>query len=255
MEQENQLQDWAQQNKDTIGLVGGTLLALFGLSRRSFGGAVVAAVGGVLVYRSLTATSIDEEGNEQQMVNKLRGPVRVRKAITIQRPREEIFAFWRDFNNLPRFMKHLEKVVRIDERITRWTAKAPMGTVTWDAEITAETPGEMIAWRSLEGADIENHGVVTFTPAPGGRGTEVRVELEYNPPAGKLGMAVAKLFGEEPQSQVHEDLTRLRALLEAGEVPTIEGQPSDKVRREKGLLGTRLRGASLTPEQMAEVNG
>ncbi|HEY0868604.1 MAG TPA: hypothetical protein VGE01_14565, partial [Fimbriimonas sp.] len=115
--------------------------------------------------------------------------------------------------------------------------------------------GEMIAWRSLEDADIENHGSVTFLPAPGGRGTEVRVEMEYNPPAGKLGVAIARLFGEEPQSQIHEDLLRLRALMEAGEVPTTDGQPSDKVRRAKGLLGTRLTGPGLTEEQMAEVNG
>jgi uncharacterized membrane protein len=250
METREELLDTLRQHEDTITLVGGALLAVIGLRRGSLGGLVLALAGSALVARAFTvnAPEIDEEGAPTPV---WKGPVRVRKAITIQRSRQEIFDFWRQFENLPRFMKHLEEVKTLDERTSRWTARAPLSTVTWDAEITAETPGVMIAWRSLDGAQIENHGVVTFTDAPGGRGTEVTVELEYAPPAGKLGAMVAKLFGEEPQSQIHEDLLRLRALLETGEVPTIDGQPSDQVRRAKGLIGTRVFGASTEREAEA----
>jgi uncharacterized membrane protein len=145
--------------------------------------------------------------------------IRVQQSITVNRPPEELYRFWRDFANLPRFMRHLEAVQVTSETRSHWQVKAPIGMrVEWDAEIINDRPNELIAWRSCEGADVDNAGTVHFTPAPGGRGTEIRVELQYIPPGGVLGAAIAKLFGEAPDQQVSEDLRRLRQVVEVGEV-------------------------------------
>ncbi|HYP25401.1 MAG TPA: SRPBCC family protein [Blastocatellia bacterium] len=141
------------------------------------------------------------------------------ETCTIMRPPEEVYGFWRDFRNLPRFMNHLESVDVIDERRSHWVAKGPLGaTVEWDAEITDDTANESISWRSLEGSEVDNYGTVRFTRAPGDRGTEVRVEIEYNPPGGALGAGIAKIFGEAPEQQVKDDLSRFKQVLEIGEV-------------------------------------
>jgi uncharacterized membrane protein len=143
----------------------------------------------------------------------------VKVTATVNRPVAEVFGFWRDLSNLPRFMHHLERVQVLDGKRSRWTASAPAGTtVEWEAEITEERPNALIAWRSLPGSSIENAGRVTFKPAPGGRGTEVQVELVYRPPFGRVGALVAKLFGEEPQEQMKHDLRMFKAVLETGEV-------------------------------------
>ena len=152
------------------------------------------------------------------------GATRVRKSLIINRPPEELYQFWRDFENLPRFMQHLESVRVTGEGRSHWVAKAPAGTtVEWDAEITEDRPNELIAWRSLEGADVENAGSVRFEPAPGNRGTIVRVEIEYNPPGGALGAAVAWLFGEEPGQQAQDALRCFKQVMETGEVVLSEG--------------------------------
>ena len=143
----------------------------------------------------------------------------VTKTTTINRPPEELYRFWRDFENLPRFMRHLEAVKVTAPGRSHWKAKAPAGqTVEWDAEVTEDRPNELIAWRSLEGADVANSGSVRFTPATGGRGTVVRVEVQYDPPGGKAGALVAKLFGEEPEQQVQDDLRAFKQVIETGEV-------------------------------------
>lgn len=140
-------------------------------------------------------------------------------AITINRPTAEVYAFWHDFENLPRFMQHLESVRVIDAGRSHWVANGPAGTtVEWDAEIVEERPNELIAWRSLAGADLQHAGTVRFQPAPGKRGTEVQVQLDYQPPVGALGTAVAWLFGEAPGQQVAADLRRFKQIMETGEV-------------------------------------
>jgi uncharacterized membrane protein len=137
----------------------------------------------------------------------------------VGRPVEEVYAYWRDFENLPRFMRHLEVVRVIDDRRSHWVARAPAGkTVEWDAEITEDRPNELIAWHSLEGADVHNGGSVRFLRAPGGRGTEVRVEIEYVPPLGKLGSKIAMLWREEPGQQVQDDLRHFKQVMETGEI-------------------------------------
>lgn len=152
--------------------------------------------------------------------------VRERATITVRRPVDEVYGFWRDFEHLPRFMYHLESVRATGDDRSHWVARAPTGaSVEWDAVIVADTPGELIAWRALEGASIDNSGSVRFAPAPRGQGTEVTVELEYSPPGGKAGVAVARLFGEEPRQQMRDDLRRLKQVLETGEVVRSEGSP------------------------------
>ncbi|HXE56657.1 MAG TPA: SRPBCC family protein, partial [Gemmatimonadales bacterium] len=179
--------------------------------------AAAAAVAGVAVLDLVASRRLSAAG---VAAGARRGrALQATRTITIGRPAEEVYRFWRDLENLPRFMSHLDSVRVLDQRRSHWVARAPAGrTVEWDAEIVEDRAGELIAWRSLEGADVPNSGSVRFTPAPGGRGTEVRVQLQYQPPGGAVGAAVAKLFGEEPGQQVASDLRRLKQVIETGEV-------------------------------------
>ena len=153
--------------------------------------------------------------------------MRTTAAITVNRPVEDVYLYWRQFENLPTFMYHLESVEVLDENRSRWQAKAPAGTrVTWEAELVEDNLNALIAWRSLEGADVDNTGAVTFTPAPAGQGTEVTVDVEYRLPGGKLTALVAKLFGEEPAQQIHDDLRRFKQVLETGEVLRSDASPA-----------------------------
>lgn len=214
-------------------VIGGVALAAYGLRRRSLGGAALSLAGAGLVYRGLTGYCQIYQAlgiNTSQKGWATEG-IEVQKSITIDKSPEEVYRFWRRFENLPRFMTHLKSVQSLDHRRSHWVAKAPLGTTAeWDAEITEERENEVIAWRALEGTRIPNRGSVRFRHAPGGRGTEVRVSLAYAPPMGKLGATFAKLFGEEPGQQLSEDLRRLKWLLETGEIPTTEGQASGIVR-------------------------
>jgi uncharacterized membrane protein len=178
------------------------------------------------------ATVLDVRCSQQLTRSEdITGPIRVKKSITINRPPEEVYRFWRELQNLPRFMYHLEAVQKVDEKRSHWIAKGPAGRkVEWDAQIIEERPNELIVWRSLPGSDVDNSGSVRFERAPGGRGTVVGVELQYRPPVGAMGATVAKLFGEEPGQQVEEDLRRLKQVMEAGEILTTEGQPAGRAR-------------------------
>ena len=154
---------------------------------------------------------------------------KVVKACTIKRSPEELFRFWRRLENLPKFASQLVSITETSDKESHWVAKSPTKHVLeWDAVIINEHQNQLIAWESKPGADIPHAGTVRFQPAPGGQGTEVIVAFEYVPPGGKLGAAIAKLHGEEPELQVEEDLMRFKALMEAGEIPTTQGQPTGK---------------------------
>lgn len=195
------------------------------------------ATGHCVAYEALGLRTDDEERSQPRVV-KQHGPaavldasqsVRVEHAVTVARPREELYRFWRDLTNLPRVMRHLESVTVHDDTRSHWKARSPGGgTIEWDAVIHNEVQNEIIAWKSAPGARVPNAGSVNFADAPGARGTEVRVLLEYAPPGGRMGSLVAKLLGEEPDLQVREDLRRFKALMETGEVPTTDGQPSGR---------------------------
>jgi uncharacterized membrane protein len=208
----------------------GAALLLGGLRRRSLGGLLLAALGGALAWRGISgrcrlysALGLDTRGHE--------GPARpedfyqrgvlVHAAVTINAPPEQLYQFWRSLENLPRFMRNLEEVRVIDDKRSHWVVKGPAGTrVEWDAEIINDEPPHTIAWRTLEHADVEHTGSVRFVPAPGNRGTHVKVRMEYLPPGGKVGNVFLKVIGEDPHAQVKEDLRRLKQILETGEVPT-----------------------------------
>ena len=148
-----------------------------------------------------------------------KGIIVTRRSVTVGRPIEEVYSFWRNFENVPQFMRHLETVTDLGEGRSHWVAKAPAGQeVQWEARITEERENELIAWKSEEGSQVKNAGRVSFLPAPGKRGTEVRVELEYDPPFGKLGSKVAMLFREEPGQQVQDDLRHFKQVMEIGEI-------------------------------------
>lgn len=185
------------------------------------------------IYRALGLSSNKRAEGERRGVSTERSKY-VQSAVTINAEPARIYQFWHQFENLPRFMLHLESVSRLEGGGWHWVAKAPLGkTVEWDAEVTQDITDRLIAWRSRPGSEIANEGTVEFAAAPGGRGTEVRVRLMYEPPAGKLGVLVAKLFGEEPQQQVDEDLRRLKSLIETGEIPTIAGQSSGRAKESR----------------------
>ncbi len=219
-----------------ISSVGGGALASYGLMRRSLAGAALALAGGYLVYRGVSGYDATYQALGVKVTNAGDSSIHVQKAIIVNKSREELYRFWRDFENLPHFMRHLESVTTSDDRRSHWVVKAPLGSVEWDAEITEERPNELIVWRSVAYADIQHTGSVRFRDAPGGRGSEVHVTLEYKPRAGGTGAIVAKLFGEEPAQQVGEDLRRFKQVMEAGEISTTEGQPSGR----RSLVGRVL---------------
>lgn len=218
-------------------------LALLGMaarsraSRRGRLNIATAAVAGVAVLDIISSM----ENARRERVEQGKPPqaeLHVTKSITINRPAEECYRFWHDFESFPRFMQHLESVKITGGNRTHWKAKGPAGTsFSWDAELTADEPNRYLAWRSIEGSGIDNSGNVRFEPAPGGRGTIVRVELHYVPPAGMAGAMIARMFGEEPSQQVDEDLRRFKWLIESGEIPTTIGQPSGP----RGVIGRLLR--------------
>ena len=218
-----------------VGLVG------YGLRRRDPIGLIVALVGGALLRRGATghcsvyqalgvstgpaddvldAPVHDDVTGRAATVN-ARKAVKVEHSVTIDRPRAELFAFWRNFENLPRFMDHLVSV-RVDSRTrSHWTAKAPVGqTVEWDAEIVNEVPDSIIAWKSVGDPDVANAGAVNFSDAAGGQGTVVRVTLDYEPPGGKLGAMLSHVINEEPDQQVRDDLRRFKQLMESTDHPS-----------------------------------
>jgi uncharacterized membrane protein len=208
-------------------MLGGGALALYGLRRGSVAGAMMALAGGTLVYRG--ATGHCPAYGALGVSTAESGGVTLEQSMTIYRPVEAVYPFCRDFENLPRFMENLESVTRIGEGRWHWVAKAPLGMrLEWDTEIVEDRENAYLAWRSLPGSQIEQAGRERFTEAPGGRGTEVHVVLEYRLPGGQIGTALTKLLGKAPEQMLREDLRRFKQVLEAGEVPTTTGQASGR---------------------------
>jgi uncharacterized membrane protein len=155
----------------------------------------------------------------------------VRHSLAVNRSPEELYRFWRNVANLPQFMKDLQFVTEQDDRRSHWVAKGPAGTnLEWDCQIIEDRPGELIAWRSLPGSGVRHSGRVQFDKAPAGHGSYVRVEIDCSPAGGLVGAGIARLLGRSPEQMVREDLRRFRQLMEAGEIPTTDGQPSARSR-------------------------
>ncbi len=211
----------------------GMSFALLGLLRRGIIGAGMGGFGAALIHRGMTGHCPMYAALRVSTAHGVRGPsasvphlqgIRVKHATTIHQQPNDIYRFWRQLENLPKFMRHLESVIDLGGGRSRWRAKGPADSVVaWDAEIINDVENELIAWRSLPGSQIPNAGSVRFQPALG-EGTIVTVTLEYDPPAGLIGAAIAKLLGADPDAQVKEDLHDLKVLLEGGEAPHLGAQ-------------------------------
>ncbi len=195
-------------------------------------GTVLLGVGSYLIYRGVAKQGGSSSRNTgtygQNRGGGSQGEAqRVRESVTINKSASELYHYWRHLSNLSDIMSHLESVTEKTDTRSHWVARGPVGTnVEWDAEVTQDIENQLIAWKAVEDADVQNEGSVTFAEAPGGRGTEVRVNLTYHPPGGQLGAAVAKLFGEEPSQQLSDDLRRFKQRMETGVTATTQGQPS-----------------------------
>jgi uncharacterized membrane protein len=213
------------RNERVVSALLGGALAAYGLKRRGPRGLSLAAMGAELIYRGLSGhcmaygalgmnTSKEPALGETAEVDSTKS-IDVRRSIEIDRPREELFAIWRDFSRLPQFMAHLERVDVLSSTKSHWVTKGPIGTtVEWDAEIVDERENEWIAWQSIEPAQVPNNGTVMFRESPGG-GTEIFVTLEAEPPAGKLGDLVARMFGRSPDRQVRMALEKFKEMVES----------------------------------------
>jgi len=211
-------------------IVSGMLFTTFGLRRASPIGYAMAAAGGVLLFRGVTGycpvTEVLTTDHARKHTHDT--AVRIKESVTIDRPRSELYAYWRDVERLPTFMHHLEFVRHIDETHSEWRARGPkgVGTFTWSAEIVEDEPGELIAWSSLPDASIQNAGEVRFIDAPGNRGTEVHVNIEYRPPVGDVGLVAAKIINPVFSQLIREDVRRFKRLMESGTLLTSnEGRP------------------------------
>ncbi len=216
-----------------VSALAGGAAALYGLKRGSLGGLLVAALGGALVYRGATghcsayaAMGMNTAGREPATPEEYsEHGIHVEESVTISRSPWDLYEFWRNFENLPRFMDYLESVKRIDEKRSHWVAKAPAGTtVEWDAEIINDEPNALIAWRSLENANVDNAGSVRFIPGTAEEGTIVKVTIDYIPPAGRFGAAVAKMLGKDPAAEIREDLRNFKQVMESGGPTRAVGQ-------------------------------
>ncbi len=219
-----------------VSMAAGAIVAFQGLSRGSLPGLLEAVVGGFLIHRGATGhCAVYEALNLDTYHTDGRAPadeiaekgVHVEQSMLIGKPAEELYRFWRDFENLPRIMTHLAAVTRDGNGRTHWVATIPKlggAQVEWDAEVTADEPNRRIAWRSLPGSQVDTVGEIRFEKAPGDRGTFVHAVMSYVPPAGKLGHALAWLLNETPQQKMRDDLRNFKRIMEVGEILTTVGQ-------------------------------
>jgi uncharacterized membrane protein len=218
----------------------GAVLALLGVSRRSIPGLLLAAIGGSLIYRAATghchmyeALGIDtahppraDDGGSAPPEAYFNRSIQVCHAFTVNRTPEELYDYWRQLENLPHILSYLESVTVLDERRSHWVAKGPLDMKwEWDAEIINDERPRVIAWRSVGNADVDNAGSVQFIEGPQGRGTEVKVVIDYIPTGGRFGQIIAKVLGRDPSAVVREGLRDFKRFMETGETPTTEGQP------------------------------
>ncbi|RFA31140.1 hypothetical protein CAI21_00300 [Alkalilimnicola ehrlichii] len=240
MEMAHEQADRMQQSGHNVGdterwasLAGGTLAAIWGMRRGGLLGLAMGAIGGVLIYRGASGhCAMYEQLGRSSASPSDKGligdsEIRVTTGITIDRSPDELYSYWRNFEHLPQFMRHIVDVTQFDERRSHWVAEAPFGkTLEWDAEVIEDRTNEKIAWRSMEGSQLQNEGEIRFRPLAEGRGTEVEVDMCYRPPGGKLGTTMARYFNGITKQEIQEDIRRFKQLMEAGEMPTAEPTPA-----------------------------
>jgi uncharacterized membrane protein len=220
----NPISDFDFGAERAAALIGGLGLAAFGIRQRSLTGAVLASAGGYLIYSGITSPTPLTDAARRTAV-----PVVAQKTFTIDKPAAEIFQFLRTPENYPRIMENIDSVVSISQNRTQWKTKSRFGKrYEWESQITEVRENELIAWQTVPGSEIDSVGSIRLSPAPAGRGTEVRLHITYKPPLGKVGQAFALMFGEDAEQQIRESLRHLKQVLETGEIPTIKGQPHGK---------------------------
>lgn len=227
---------WSRVAGDVLDLA---LLGVAFTSRRSNHtplAAATASVAGAMLMDVITAQQLTRG------ITTRRGTIRIKTALIIDRPPEQLYRHWRDMSNLPQFMKHVERVEPSNDGRSHWVANGPVGsTIEWDAELTEDRPNELIGWRSIEGSELNHAGSVRFEPATGGRGTVVTVAMHYRPPLGTVGAAVAAWFGKDPNQTIKTDLRRFKQIMETGEVITTQGQPAGRRESTSGTYDQAVR--------------
>jgi uncharacterized membrane protein len=211
---------------------------------------------GYMIYRGATGHCVLYQMMEINRSTEGNKGIQVQRAVTVNLPREQLYNIWRNFENLPRFMKHLQRV-DVDEttggRNSHWVAKAPFGRdIAWNAEITEDRENEYIAWQSLPGSIVGSTGSVRFIDAPNTLGTIVHVSMQYNPPGGSLGALIARMFGEEPGQQLRSDLRNFKMMMETGEIASVEGQSSGRNKEYGRSIMERKRHRDLVEEASAQ---
>lgn len=213
-----------------LSAAGGGLLLLYGLSSPTPLRLLLAAIGVGLVYQGTTGRNVVESIRTGEPMLARPHPLRVKKSVTVNRSAEEVYTFWRNLENLPRFMTHVRSVQRHGNGQSHWVVSGPRGTVVkFDAQITVDRPNEMIAWQTLPGAALHHRGYVKFVPAPADRGVEVHVALEYDPPGGEAGKVIGGLLGAITEQHIQEQIRNFKQIMEAGEIPTTKGQTSARI--------------------------
>jgi uncharacterized membrane protein len=213
---------WSRVAGDAIDIA---TLGLAAVSPRTNKAGVAFALANVAAVTALDVHCAQELSKQTGAMTE-EGFIVLKRSITVNRSPEELYGFWKNLENLPQFMYHLQSVRNVGEGRSHWVTKGPAGTtVEWDAQITEDRPNELLAWRSLEGADVDQSGVVRFERQPGGRGTAVRVEMQYRPPAGIAGTAVAAMFNQAPEQQIYDDLRRFKQIMEIGEIVRSDALP------------------------------
>jgi uncharacterized membrane protein len=221
-------------------VVGGAALVALAARDRSWRSISLALAGAPLVWRGATGSWPTVP---RAVADRLPDPLppSIEVSLTVNRPRQEVYAFWRRLENLPRFMRHIDSVTETGDGRSHWVGKSPVGAnlgakIEWDAEIVEDREGQVLSWQSLPGSQVDNAGSVVFADATGGRGTVVRVHLDLDPPGGGVGRAISRMLSPITKQQVHEDLRRFKNLLEAGEVPTTDGQPAGQRSKINSLI-------------------
>ncbi|WP_299759336.1 SRPBCC family protein [uncultured Pontibacter sp.] len=211
-------------------VVGGAVLTYLGMRKHGAGALAIAAAGGAMLYRGLTGYCPVNDAAGRDSAGHKDVSVEITRSLTILKPREEVYQFWRQLENLPKFMHHLNDVRQLGPKRSHWSAKVPkgIGTIEWEADIVQEEPNQVLAWRSVADSTVDNAGEVRFMDAVGGKGTVLQATISYRPPAGDVGGTIAHLLNPVFKQMVLNDLHRFKQLMEAGEVATVEGQPSGR---------------------------
>lgn len=215
--------------------VGGAALTIMALRNlKSPSGISMLITGGFLLSRGLSGYCSVNNAVGRNTARTANSPVEVKTSVSLNKPRHEVYSFWRKLENLPRFMKHLEKVDEIDETRSRWTAKGPagVGSVSWEAEILEDSPNEFISWRSLAGSTVDNAGQVRFVETP--TGTDIKVQMSYRLPAGDVGGIAAKLFSPMAEKMMRDDIRDLKNVMEEGETAATTRGSKKKNKKQQG---------------------